>query len=131
MMAGSVSGLTLDIGALLALDQPSKSVAMQARIAEARRRGGTVCIPAEVVAQAWRSPRQAQLARLIKSRDVDIAVMTPGAARSVGVMCARTGHNDVVDVHVVLCARQRSHAVVTSDPGDIARIDPQLPTIAV
>jgi hypothetical protein len=63
---------------------------------------------------------------LLKSRDIDIAVMTPNIARTVGLMCARTGHDDVIDVHVAMCARERSHAVVTSDPGDIARIDPEL-----
>jgi len=47
--------------ALLALDHPRKAVAMQARLDEARRHGGTICIPAEVIAQAWRSSRQARL----------------------------------------------------------------------
>jgi len=79
----------------LALDQPAKAVAMQARLEAARRRGGTICIPAEVVAQAWRSSRQARLARLLKSPDVDIAVMTLSVARSVGLMCAATNHDDV------------------------------------
>ena len=46
-------------------------------------------------------------------------------------MCAERGHDDIVDVHVALCARERQHAVVTSDPGDIARIDPTLPMIRV
>jgi hypothetical protein len=46
-------------------------------------------------------------------------------------MCAAAGHDDVVDVHVVLCARQRHHAIVTSDPGDIARIDPTVPRVLV
>ena len=104
---------------------------MQARLDEARRRGGSICIPAEAVAQAWRSGRQARLARLLKSPDIDIAVMTLAAARTVGLMCADTGHSDVVDVHVVLCARERHHAIVTSDPGDIARVDPALPRIVV
>jgi hypothetical protein len=125
------TGLTLDTGALLALDQPAKAVVMQARLEAARRRGGTICIPAAVVAQAWRSPRQARLARLLKSPDIDIAVMTPSTARSVGLMCADTDHDDVVDVHVVLCARQRHHAIITSDPRDIARIDPTVPRILV
>lgn len=58
-------GLTLDAGALLALDQPSKAVIMQARLAEARQRGGAICVPVGVVAQAWRGPRQVRLARLI------------------------------------------------------------------
>ena len=107
MSAVPTTGLTLDTGALLALDHPGKAVAMQARLDEARRRGGTICIPAEVVAQAWRSTRQARLARLLKSSDIDIAVMTLSVARNVGLICADTNHHDIVDVHVVLCARQR------------------------
>jgi len=124
-------GLTLDTGALLALDHPSKAVIMQARLAEARRRGAAICVPVGVVAQAWRGPRQVRLARLIKSSDVDIAIMTLSVARTVGSICATTGHTDVVDVHVALCARDRRHAVVTSDPDDIARIDPMLQLIRV
>jgi hypothetical protein len=69
--------------------------------------------------------------RLLKSWDIDIAVMTPNAARGVGLLGARTGHDDVIDVHVAMCARERGHAVVTSDPGDILRIDPALPVISV
>lgn len=126
MTAAASAGLTLDTGALLALDHPAKFVIMQARLDEALRRGGTVCVPVGTIAQAWRSPRQVRLARLLKSRDIDIAVMTPNIARTVGLVCARTGHDDIIDVHVAMCARERSHAVVTSDPGDISRIDPEL-----
>jgi predicted nucleic acid-binding protein len=104
---------------------------MQARLDEALRRGGTVCVPVGVIAQAWRSSRQVRLSRLLKSRDIDIAIMTPNVARSVGLLCARTGHHDVIDVHVALCAIQRRHAVVTSDPDDMSRIDPALPIIRV
>lgn len=129
MKAGTTTGLTLDTGALLALDRPGKAVAMQARLDETLRRGGTVCVPVGAIAQAWRSSRQVRLARLLKSRDIDIAIMTPNAARSVGLLCARTGHDDVIDVHVAICARERRHAVVTSDPDDLSRIDPALPVI--
>ena len=131
MRDGAATGLTLDTGALLALDRPGKAVVMQARLDETLRRGGTLCIPVGVIAQAWRSSRQARLARLLKSRDIDIAIMTPNVARSVGLLCARTGHNDVIDVHVAMCARERRHAVVTSDPDDLSRIDPGLPIISV
>ena len=131
MSVAATTGLTLDTGALLALDHPGKAVAMQARLDEVRRRGGTICIPVEAVAQAWRSSRQVRLARLLKSSGIDIAIMTLSVARSVGLMCADASHDDVVDVHVVLCARQRRHAVVTSDPQDIARIDPTVPRILV
>jgi hypothetical protein len=129
--AAQVSGLTLDTGALLAMDHPSQAIVMQARLDQTLRRGGTVCVPVGVIAQAWRGPRQVRLARLLKSRDIDIAIMTPNVARSVGLLCASTRHDDVIDVHVALCARQRRHAVVTSDPDDMARIDPALPVIRV
>lgn len=129
MTATTATGLTLDTGALLALDHPAKAIAMQARLDETLRRGGTVCVPVAAIAQAWRSPRQVRMARLLKSRDIDIAIMTPNVARTVGLLCARSGHDDVIDVHVVLCARERGHAVVTSDPDDMLRIDPALPVI--
>jgi predicted nucleic acid-binding protein len=125
------SGLTLDTGALLALDQGAKAIAMQSLLKALSRRGGSLCIPAAVVAQAWRSPRQVRLARLIKSVDVEIAVMDLDVARSVGLVCAATGHHDVIDVHVALCARERGHAVVTSDVNDISRVDPSLVIISV
>jgi hypothetical protein len=76
-----------------------------------------------------RSSLQVRLARLLKSRDIDIAIMTPNVARSVGLLCARSGHDDVIDVHVAICAKERGHAVVTSDPDDISRVDPALPII--
>ncbi len=129
MTAERTTGLTLDAGALLALDHPAKAIAMQARLTEAVRRGGTICVPVGAIAQAWRSSRQVRLARLLKSRDIDVAVMTPNVARSVGLLCARSGHDDVIDVHVALCARERRHAVITSDPDDISRVDPRLPII--
>lgn len=52
-------------------------------------------------------------------------------ARSVGIVCARSGHEDVIDVHVAICARERRHTVVTSDPDNLLRIDPELPVIRV
>lgn len=66
-----------------------------------------------------------------RSPDADIAVMTLSVARTVGQMCADSGHADIVDIHVALCAREREHAVVTSDADDLARIDPALPLIRV
>jgi hypothetical protein len=121
-----VLGLTLDTGALLALDHPAKAPLMLTRIDELRYRRGMLCIPAGVIAQAWRSSLQVHLARLIKSLDTEIAVMDLDVARSVGLLCAASGHHDVIDVHVALCARERGHAVVTSDHEDIARVDPSL-----
>jgi hypothetical protein len=46
-------------------------------------------------------------------------------------MCGRSGVSDVVDGHVALHARRRDLAVLTSDPDDIAALDPSLTIIAL
>ena len=130
MRALAFVGLTLDTGALLALDRAAHRERVQNALERARHRGGSICIPTEVVAQAWRSARQVELARLLKT-EIEFALMTSDAARRVGRLCATTGHADVVDIYVALCAKERRHAVVTSDPDDIARVDPSLPLIRV
>ena len=130
MKAAGFVGLTLDTGALLALDRAGRQDEVLDQVRRVRRGGGTICIPTEVVAQAWRSARQIELARLLKT-DIDFAVMSVETARKVGRLCASSGHADVVDVHVALCAQERHHAVMTSDPEDIARVDPRLPLIRV
>jgi predicted nucleic acid-binding protein len=125
------AGVTLDTGALLALDHPATAGLMQARLEAVRRSGASICVPAGVVAQAWRDPQQVRLARLLKSADVEIAPLTLSTARTVGAICGRTGHADIVDVHVALCARERQHGVITSDVDDLRRVDPTLPLIRV
>jgi hypothetical protein len=37
----------------------------------------------------------------------------------------------VIDASVVLCARARRHRIVTSDPDDLARLDPRAVLIAL
>lgn len=91
-----------------------------------------ISIPAGVVAQAWLGgPRQARVARLLGDPAVTVVALDDLAARAVGLLCGRTGHADVVDVHVALVARQRNATIVTSDPGDINHVDPSLSLIVV
>lgn len=47
-------------------------------------------------------------------------------ALRVGARCTATGITDVVDVSVALCARDRGHPVVTSDPVGIHAAEPSL-----
>ncbi len=42
----------------------------------------------------------------------------------VGRLLAIAGTSDVVDAHVVVCARRTGRAVVTSDPDDLRHLDP-------
>jgi len=49
----------------------------------------------------------------------------------VGLLLARTATADIVDAHVVVCARRAGQAVVTSDPADLRRIAPDVQLLVV
>ncbi len=124
------TGVTLDTGALLALERGDQRI--RALLRKTVEASSPVSVPAGVVAQAWRGgPRQARLARLLADPLVEVPVLDDMTARAVGLVCGRTGTADVVDVQVALSARERSHAVVTSDRHDIFRIDPALTIIEI
>ena len=125
-----VKGLTLDTGALLALERGDSRV--RALLRRAQERGLPLSIPTGVVAQAWRGgPRQARVARLLADPSVHVAPLDDMTARAVGLLCGRSGHRDIVDVHVALLAQEQGHTVVTSDPEDLSVIHPGLPLITV
>lgn len=44
---------------------------------------------------------------------------------------AASGTFDIADAHVVICARRAGQPVVTSDPGDLGRLDPALRLITL
>ena len=123
-------GFCLDAGALIALDRgQSRVVHLLDRVIAV---GGAVEIPTPVIAQVWRDgSRQARLARLLGASDVVLVGLDAEMARAVGVLCGSVGVADVVDGHVALHARRRDLAVLTSDPDDIARLDPTLTIVPV
>ena len=123
-------GFCLDAGALIALDRgQSRVVHLLDRVIAV---GGAVEIPTPVIAQVWRDgSRQARLARLLGASDVVLVGLDAEMARAVGVLCGSVGVADVVDGHVALHARRRDLAVLTSDPDDIARLDPTSTIVAV
>lgn len=123
-------GLTLDTGALLAVERLDRRV--RALIQRAFDSDREVAVPAGSIAQAWRGgSRQAQLARLLVTPELMIIPMDEAAARAVGVLCGQSGHADIVDVHVALHAADKGHQVVTSDPDDIRAINRNLSVITV
>jgi predicted nucleic acid-binding protein len=125
-----VSGIAFDAGGLIALDRNHRRVL--ALIARAAEQGIRITIPATALAQAMRSPaRQARLSRLIRQPDTDLIALDGPGATAVGLLLSRTGTADVVDAHVVVCARRAGQPVITSDPADLRRIAPELPLFAV
>ncbi len=102
-----------------------RMVALLSRLATG---DATVAVPAPVVAQAWRGggPRQARTARLLAADAADVIVLDLPTAKAVGALAAHVRATDVVDVAVVLCARERGHRVISADPDDLHAIDPDL-----
>lgn len=125
-----VERLVLDTGALLALEKGDARIrALLQRAVEARI---PIHVPAGVVARAWRGgPRQVRVARMLSDPSVSVEPLDDPVARAVGLLCGRSGHPDVVNVHVALVARQVGGGVVTSDPGDLRTVDPLLRLIVV
>jgi PIN domain-containing protein len=125
-----VSGATLDAGALVGFERAGRRVVGIVRRAIERRE--TVAIPAGVVGQVWRDgKRQVRLVRLLASRVVDVVPLDDAAARAAGQLCGVTGTSDVIDASVILCARERGHKIVTSDPQDLRRLDDEIELVRV
>lgn len=124
------AGVTLDTGALIAIDRDSRQmVVLLARASEA---GAVVTVPATALAQAIRRPeRQVRLARLIRQPTTDVVALDRVDATSVGRILAASRTRDIVDAHVVVCARRANQQVVTSDADDLLRLDPTLAVVPV
>jgi hypothetical protein len=125
-----VSGVTLDTGALIAFERNDRRVV--AIIARALEERVPVVVPAGVVGQGWRDGRrQVRLVRLLASDVVTVEPLDDVGARAAGQLCGVTGTADVIDASVVLGARRRGHAVMTSDVGDLRRLDAGVRLVAV
>lgn len=116
-------GLTLDAGALVALDRNDRPTVLRLRMALTN--GLAVAIPAGVLAQVWRDGRrQARLARLLSSTGVEVEPLDETRAREAGQLCGVRGTSDIIDASVVLCAKARGHRIISSDVDDLRRLDP-------
>lgn len=137
-MSGAILGFTLDAGALIQIERGDART--RRYLDQAERRGWPIVVPAGVLAQVWRGDsRQARLGLFLHARRtgeapgrrVSVVALDELTARRAGELCGQSRGSDVVDASVALCAADRGHAVLTSDPGDLARLDPELPLIRV
>jgi hypothetical protein len=106
-----------DAGALVAADRNDRAVWAHHT---ARLELGIVPITtAPVIAQASRSPRQAQLRRFL--RGCHIRDFTKDDSHPVGALLAKSNTADIVGAHLVL-ATADDDTVITSDPDDVRRL---------
>lgn len=127
---GRVSGIVFDAGGLIALERNDRRIF--SILATALEGGDRIVVPATALAQVIRNPaRQARLWRMIQLDETEVIPLDGPHAQAVGVLLAQTETTDIADAHVVICARTAGHAVVTSDPLDLRRLEPKLRVIAV
>ena len=123
-------GITLDAGALIALDRDDRRVVVL--LARAREAAAQVTVPASALAQAIRQPDgQVRLARLVRQPTTDVVGLDRVDATHVGRLLAASGTVDVVDAHVVICARRAQQQDVSSDPSDLRALDSGIGVIAI
>ena len=125
-----MAGITLDAGGLIAVDRNDRRLLVL--LARAEEVGARVTVPATALAQAIREPeRQARLSRLVRQPNTDVVGLDRVDATNVGRLLAASGRTDIVDAHVVICARRARQPVVTSDADDLRALDPSVTLVEV
>lgn len=125
-----MSGITFDAGGLIALERDDRRVLSLVKMA--LDGDGRIVIPATALAQVIRNPaKQVRLWRLVQLDKTEVVPLDAFHAQAVGSLLAKSGTSDIADAHVVVCAQRADHAVITSDPFDLRRLDPGLRVIAI
>jgi predicted nucleic acid-binding protein len=107
-----------DTGVLIAADRSQRHTWAEHRI---RLEAGVIpLVPAPVVAQASRSPKQAQMRRLL--RGCEIVAFDEGAGHAAGSLLGKTRTKDVVDASVAELSIRHGADVVSDDAKDIRRL---------
>lgn len=119
-----IAGLTLDTGALIALERRRQRMALVYATAVAD--GLVVTVPAVVVAEWWRGRSEAREAIL---RGVRVESTTAEVARLAGEALAEIPGATAIDAIVMASAARRGDLVYTSDFADLARLQKYFPAV--
>jgi hypothetical protein len=107
-----------DAGVLIAADRSERQIWAEHRV---RLESGIVpIVPSPVVAQVSRSPKQAELRRLL--RGCEIVPFLELDAHRAGALLGKSRSRDVVDASVVSLAIERHADIQTGDGKDIHRL---------
>ena len=107
-----------DAGALVAAERNDRRMWAEHRVH--LELGLSVVVPAPVLAQVSRSPRQVQLRRLLAG--CEVVGFDEASAHAAGRLLASSKTNDVVDATVVELAVRRRADIVTGDTRNISRL---------
>jgi hypothetical protein len=121
-----MAGLTLDTGALLALERRRER--MRRVLATAVSDNMRVTVPAAVVTEWWRG--RSDLAHDILA-SVDIEPMHAALAKAAGEALAAVQRATAIDAIVMASAAGRGDVVYTSDFDDLARLQVHFRSVRV
>jgi predicted nucleic acid-binding protein len=121
-----MAGLTLDTGALIALER--RRHRMRKVIDVATRDAISITVPVVVLAEWWRG--RSDLRDLIR-RMVTVEPMYEALATAAGEALATVGDASVADAIVMASAARRGDVVYTSDFGDLRCLQIAFPTVRV
>ena len=121
-----MAGLTLDTGALIALERRRQR--MRKVVDVATRDALSITVPLVVLAEWWRGA--SDLRDLIR-RMVTIEAMDEPLAVAAGEAMARVAKASVADAIVMASAARRGDVVYTSDFDDLQRLQAVFPAVRV
>ncbi len=113
-----MSSVVYDAGALVAAERNNRRMWAEHRVR--LELGLPILVPAPVVAQVSRSPRQVQLRRLLAG--CEVVEFVEDDAHAVGKLLASLKTNDIVDAAVVNLAARRGSDILTGDPRDLSKL---------
>jgi len=116
-------GITLDTGALIALERKEKRI--RAVLAAAKSRGLVVTAPAVAVIEWWRgAPMQSAILRQLSFEPTSEQI-----AKLAGDALASVRHATPIDAAVMASAALRGDMVYTSDMDDMHRLQAFFPSV--
>lgn len=120
------TGITLDTGALIALERGVKRMRIQVRMAH--ETGTRITVPAAVLIEWWRAGFGRRHEDLLAPMYVEAT--TARIAKAAGAALT-TIDASVVDAAVMASAALRGDAVFTSDLEDLTRLQAHFPSVRI
>lgn len=111
--------MILDAGPLISADRNRRVFA--AVVQAALEDGTTLRTTEAIVAQVWRSSKQANLASALAAIEVHPEF---GSGRRVGELLAASGTSDPIDAHLAILARRMAEPILTGDIADLKKLAP-------
>ncbi len=121
-----IGSITLDTGAMIALERRSQR--MTAVVAAARSTRTSIFVPQVVLAEWWRGRTDVR-ERMLAIATVD--PMTDAVAKLAGEALAAVEHATTIDAIVMASAARRAGSVFTGDRDDLERLRAYFPAVRV